>query len=56
MTGVPKQPDRAPERDDVGDDEPTEFESFEDLTRRLLAVPKHEVDEARERAAHNGSR
>lgn len=47
--------DRTPERDDGGDDELSEYGRFEELTRRLVAVPKREVDEARDRATRNGS-
>jgi hypothetical protein len=35
---------------------PTRLSKFEDLARRLLAVPKAQVDEAREKAKRDSTR
>jgi hypothetical protein len=35
-------------KDEQQQDEKTAFEKFEDLTRKLLKVPKEELDEKRE--------
>lgn len=35
-------------KDEQQQDEKTAFEKFEDLTRKLLKVPKEEVDEKRQ--------
>lgn len=36
--------------------EPSQLSKFEELARRLLAVPKTEVDAAREKAKRAGAR
>jgi hypothetical protein len=35
---------------DAEDDEATDFERFENLAQKLVAVPKSEIDEQREKA------
>ena len=39
-----------PKDDEHRDEDKTPFERFEDLARRLLKVPKEEVDEQRRKA------
>jgi hypothetical protein len=42
----PKEPDESTEPSPAGE-RPSEFERFEALTRKLIRVPKSEVDEKR---------
>lgn len=44
------QPADEPETQDSNGDTPDEFERFEDLARRLVQVPKSELDEKRKTA------
>ena len=47
--GSPKLTKLAPEESYTHHDEKTPFENFENLTDKLLRVPKKEVDKLRER-------
>jgi hypothetical protein len=46
-------PKEDPERQDKGDPDDKEFDSFADLTRNLIRVPKAEIDQQRRKATEN---
>lgn len=52
VLSVPKEPATASANGAEADDDRSEFDRFKDLTRRLLTVPKRELDALRNRESN----